>query len=475
MNMRSLFLIVLISTISIVGNAGVYVIGDFNDWAVPTKEVENGALRLSPDPNFWQVTEGHVEIDLPAGSHEFTLVYLNDETGKINSFASAITPNFVLTTVEGYDERADEWVCLQDHWHAEQPDWWTYPIMKSFTYCKKFDDIKLFKINDWGGGKIVVATAWNGYVTITSPDAPDYEPVTDKGVVYALAKVDDFDPVLIEMRYSVRDGYQTSVDLFGHKMSVIFTTEKSLNPEKSNCWGPSTQRLMHYNEVKDEEYHRFRCDFVRGGQPFEVEFDETGCVNIVGSWTDNDGMVNVYEETLGDYVAELTVDGRTWSEPAEINHETGFFEPVEVTGGDVGIMFKANTFKTGWSHEGDVKCFGKPRCDHSRLYTDEKMPEYDADKVSTGGMLPYEARFETTGSMTMTASPYYGIGYIACDGEVRRIASIEDVPYIEVEPEAIEAVDENIYYDLNGKVVVNPQHGIYLFRRGEEWKKTIIK
>lgn len=298
--------------------------------------------------------------------------------------------------------------------------------------------------------------------------APQYKPVTDDDFIYAVVKVDDYDPIILDSTYKRRNNYQTAIDVVGKKFSILFSTEKSLNPSPENCWGTSKSQKFDITLPENDSNTRLVADFINGGEPYIIEANEPGYLWLNPDWTSNEIGIRLCRHNFPQLTAEIVCDGVTRSEPVTYDATSGFSNPISVTGKDISIIFKIV------NPDGKRKYYGQEDyCDNHKLRSSGNSDDSNSVKVEISGFDPYTVKFKDVGTLTAQISKIYGYAILSYTGEILEAsASVTDIEDNTLNMTA--TPDEETYFDLSGKPVKNPGKGIFLKRKGSSFEKIVL-
>ena len=221
--------------------AKTYVIGDFNNWAVPTPSSSNGAYVLPQMANGYDRYYA-TDFTPAAGSFRFVYCTLSEEDGSPLFYGSNIPP-FTLAR------------------YPQSP----YAAADMYTYSPaayaRIEDATPIEILNWNGSgtldfefffdRMGANVIWQGCPTVEE-EVPRY----------AIITVGDNSPYVYDMG---ADG-SGFVDLrdMGCEFSVLFSTENSVNPSPENVWGAPDAEVL---ENPEGVYSRI----VKGGHPYIVK------------------------------------------------------------------------------------------------------------------------------------------------------------------------------------------------------------
>lgn len=221
--------------------AKAYVIGDFNNWAVPTPSSSNGAYVLPQMANGY---ERYYATDFTPAAGPFRFVYctLSEEDGSPLFYGSNMPPFTLARYPQSSYAASDMYISSPER-------------------CTRIEDAAPIEILNWNGSgtldfefffdRMGANVIWQGCPT-----------VEEEMPRYAIITVGDNSPYVYDMG---ADG-SGFVDLrdMGCEFSVLFSTENSVNPSPENVWGAPDAEVL---ENPEGVYSRI----VKGGHPYIVK------------------------------------------------------------------------------------------------------------------------------------------------------------------------------------------------------------
>lgn len=244
------------------GMPEVYIFGDFNNWQIPTADSDNGAIKFNDysfdKNNFYNEVGEYITID-KTQDYKFGICKFDRSNNSISYFFPESNPPFTLYSTES------EYASM------------TFPGDWSEVFDDKFCTLDL---KDYEGGECGVSLQellrtikptlriWGGTKTIITP--PD--------LLYAIIALDGQKWIkpchyLLPGYFSV-GSYITDEIFSGKEVSIIYSTEDSLDPSPESCYGlpenVNPQWIMSYLNTNK------MFPLVKGGKPFSYTFPKEG-------------------------------------------------------------------------------------------------------------------------------------------------------------------------------------------------------
>lgn len=446
----------------------ICVVGDFNDWRFPDNDSDNGAAIMRSSISEYGVETFYSSIRLPEGDSKFAIYRLDPVTYDVVYATTAYAPEFVLTDPSGDNDYPREWGDYERIFDIFKNEYIDLTICKEVSVERSnISKAVPLEIKGWIGGAIDISYLEYATIRIKSTNAPEYEPIADSHVIYAIVQSDDTPAQIIELPLYRANSYQSFVSIFGKKVSVLFSTEKSLTPAPENVWGAPDEAYLSFDEIHASDALHKRFPILRGGKPYVGEFAKYGRFEVSVNWPSGEASARCYHpRNMSAFTAAITSDGVKEIRTLETDPLTGFLPPISVEGKEVAVSFsfydKDLERDITRSHTSDP---------YLQLPTDERFPVYTYDKESNVGTEPYAATFKDRGTMTVEYSHNYGICYCRYDGEVETAAAIEEIS-INESVDTYNTANEVQYFDLMGRSIPGPQKGIYIVLKGNKTRKV---
>lgn len=325
--------------------SNTYIIGDFNNWQLPDATSDNGSFKIN-----------YLTFDL---------------VGQINQIKQNFNKGDTRIAICKYDDSKGEYAYFKSNSSYDTP----FSLYKftpgSYVYSESGEWIsssnpqsESINIMDWQGGEIaielydlyegnVISYFWNNSDIITEFPKDIYTLVEYNGTkeIFPVEDVADYT-------------YYVWGRCYGQDVSVIFTSENSLNPKPENCWGLE-KSLAEYGMDNTNRSGRFYL--VKGGEPFTYSFDEMGELFVSVNFTFSQADVSLifYDDSNKIYVVgDIENNGvaNKWLEPSQANADfyNKYFSLTETSRGvfegtyfipaldSVLPNFRFYTALTGW-------------------------------------------------------------------------------------------------------------------------------
>lgn len=464
-------------------NQVVCVVGDFNDWQLPNQESDNGAVILAGSQGV-NVSSYKGSMYLPQGDTAFALYRLDDTTYEPLAVSVALTPSFELTDESGPADYPAEYMeyCANNAADPLQYQPETYIESNGMTLYSNTerdpDLMQPFVIRNWPGGEIDISTGNDNRMQLRSDCAQAYQPVSDRNI-YAIIQIDGTPVQLAEILYLRSLHFHTYYGGYAKKLSIIFSTEKSLDPAPENRYG-APRPFYSYSSIFAPAGQT--TGMVKGGYPYVFEFEELVSFSIHADWISGRVTLTRHDNTLSDEYEIITFsDGVTNVEYTRVDPSTGFLPPIEVEGKEVSVSVKNPGTKPEYPLLYE-RYYGHNMVEDDLLNrSEERRPECDYDKFypSHRSKKPYSASFRTFGKLTVELSPLYEICYCHYDGELDEDRLL---------PAAVDSIDfdadlgtgpsinnDTEYFDLFSRKIQGPQQGPYIVKSGNKVIKMIGK
>ncbi len=421
----------------------LWLIGDFNSWALPTADNANGALSLGEPETNMSGANYFATVGVPSGAREFKIYKLdNNEAG---SYLGVDYPEFWLST---WKDTAGE-------------------LRESGAYMTLINstasDDNSIKISNWHGGelKVSVSIPYEGApnIFVNSADAPD-SPFAD-ATVYVIQEMDGEKMI---KGWNAAECYMSIMTGAGGKdCSVIITTENSLTPAPENCYGVA-QDIDLSTLLEDDGVNK-QVSLVKGGKPFSYSFKGKGYLNVFVNL--GIGVVDVNAELTEpayDSLEEIYLVGspQGWS----VSDGSIVLKPTEpgVFEGTVHMVDDPNFrfFHTlgAWTSE---NCFGASLDDFSEVYVYVNEDDWNVTDIVNHGLGNWVVQDWEEGDMQIKVDLNAWKLYLKGNGH----AGVEGVTADDSEAEVE-------YYNLQGVRVAPDASGLYIVRRGGRTEKVFM-
>lgn len=238
--------------------ADLYLIGDFNNWSVPTAANANGAIRF--DLNEAIITSNNVQLIKAfdaCDNIKVAVCRLDSSTGKCLFYHPQYEGAFTLYTYKTANGDSEiPGMNLEGEWSEDN-------VKEKYTIT----------INDWKGGNINFHASFpyngNDSMMIRGLDSVPVE--WPQNPLYLLTEVDGVKTITPSYSDYWAPVYYTILN--GQKVSVLLTTENSLTPAPENCWGIKTSLEEAGVSSPGGDY---TLQMVKGGQPLVMEYPYLG-------------------------------------------------------------------------------------------------------------------------------------------------------------------------------------------------------
>lgn len=426
----------------------IYLIGEFNNWAVPNGDELNGAVPMTP--NAEKPTIFSVNKDVAAGNSKYAFCVPATPVSKksFKIYAPQDMPGFNL-----YNNPEGEAAKL---------------VINNLKGYSKTADYPKLNLLDWAGGDVTFSfnTAYSS-CEIYSEDAPKLQ----EQDFYAVLKVDGNSVGVVPMM-TLTNGLFISTLAMGcdcKDLEMTFTTERSENPSADSIWG------IEPSKVYDGHSNNDVVRFVKGGSPYIVHLTRSGYASIKIDL--NFGIADIYS-SCPVYPAdaeELYLDGYQvgWTSPVEANAdmlikfekvEYGIFESWvdcpyrEPEYNESTMQFRFFTKLAGWTSEFSL---GSEMDDFRVIEADMESGTYTSD-IYQYGLSNWGLANWPGGRLWMQVNLLNMKLTISTESAVKEIE------------EATEG--EVSYYNLQGVKVSEPGAGLYIkVTDGKGSEKVLIK
>lgn len=425
----------------------VYLVGDFNNWQLPADNDDKGAAKFTPaqKPGYSEneyIDYFALEKTFDAGSLSFAL-YVTYSDGKSVMYGTKLPP-FTLFRRPNYD--------YEQYW----PDY--YGEIGDQGY-------HIYEVKDFSGGKL----AFECYpdeqyhqLIINIDNMPVYQ-APDK--IYAIIQIDDSTPYIQEVFDNETNNWMNYFgpwkEWCGKKLSILFTTENSINPSKEHTYGMSTNTIITGYEDK-------YLDYVQGGYPYVIENSNFSKYFLRVYLTY--GFLNLTTKEV-EIPEKIYVIGyqNGWATPSTQNESQ--FQILENTSegifeGDINcpessdMQFRFMSKLEGWASTYSI---GSGEDDFSSVPID--MNEYKDKPYKSSccmqGLGNWQLVNWAGGNLHFKYDLYSNIFSIGDTSGVSTI-SVDDIQKVE-------------YYTLQGIKVSEPQNGVYIRVVNGKSEKILIK
>lgn len=428
-----------------------YIVGDFNEWQLPTLEDSRGAVDITAKG---RVLSG--DIDLPAGNHEFA-IYTIDEYAPISlQKCIGALPDadpFKIITVEGVvfiPPVADEDGSFPDEWPTMDRK---IHLTQNVKVERGIDNIVPFKIKDWTGGSVHFEFNSNSILELSSDDAPRHDETTPDGKVYAVMTIDDGEPMLIEKWSILQYLYETYQDGLGKKISFFYTSENSTEPAPENIWGAPQPVNFSANDIAEmmtgKDFATYETELCKGGYP--ISFDSDSILNFAffTDWAFGN-MRCAFQKSIEPEIEALVYrDGADEAEHISCtpNPDDNYAIDLEVYGKNLEISFLYN----------GSECYKLDDWGYPQYPNIQNDGYWTSGRIATAGDMinlynPIKVNFEDYGKVEIKLYPRHYRAYY--HAEESAPSAINEI--------TVSANSAYRYFNLQGQQMSNPSKGIYI-------------
>lgn len=441
----------------------IYIIGNFNNWRLPDSTSENGAIKST--------------YRNPSYVEQFYTVVRDFQSGDISMAVCKYNEN-----TKGYEylKLDSDFDCPFTLYKLSDNDYKSMGVKGNWVQSSDPESLSI-NVKDWNGGNISmnIYDLYRGTTEIYFYNASDV--VTEfPSEIYILLEYDGVKEIV-----SVNDIesylFTSWAYCYGNEVSIIFTSENSLNPKSENCWGLE-KPLAEYG--LDRANRDARLFLVKGGYPFSYKFNGSGELTVVVDFSFSQANVNLAfysDEPSAMYVVgEVENNGiaNGWREPSESNADfynqyfkldetsTGVFEGtyyIPAKGNDLP-NFRFYSALTGWDGGASV---GSVWNDFNNIQVNLEAGEA-VTTIVTGGK----------GNWSPVVGTNWVSNYVHMTVDTNNLTLTLEIvdenmggsPEIESESDSSEC-----WYNLQGMRVDRPQSGMYILVKDGKSSVRILK
>lgn len=439
-----------------------YIVGNFNNWQLPSDDNLNGAIKLTFNQDIYDTyavaSFNAAHLTFPSGDVEFEIYYKEKKESRTwNHIIGTEFPPITLYSNNPYNQG--------------------YYSISNLTHTFGTGELSVI------GKNPVVIRNWDtnstldiyyyfdrGEISLIAQNAPQVKIPEN---LYAIVTIDDNDPVIVE-------------DLFyaggkGKKISVLFSTEKSINPKAENVYGIDDQSFA----FDTKRYY----SMIQGGKPVIREFSNYGQAYCSINWANSVITSDGEEIATGNSPEVLYIIGNVSVE----GYNYSFISPSESNRDLFEKYFKFDKIEDG-VFEGTF--YVSPSKEMNSINSDDASQFRFVYKLCgwTGGdghigaglrdfyCVPFEFSdtWSYTGNLYMDGLSNWGIlnwggGYV----KMRVNTNDRTVFFVDCDGASIETIrvdaDSNVrYFDLYGREVSNPEKGLFIKVSNNHSEKILI-
>ena len=427
----------------------LYLIGEFNNWQIPTSGSPNGAITIPLGENYYYLNR----FNLPAGQASFYIVSLDPETYVPTIWGhQAPFPPFKIYQMEG------------------DPQYTGTVSMTAYSQAKY--SVCPFTIADFKGGEVQIVAFMNRgegdafQINIHDYNAPFFD---IPNPIYGVYDTGDGESDVLSLPVDKENMYKNYIWSTGSDVQIFFSSQESLKYDPSYCWGVETDIATNqmsgiYSIVKGGKPIRFNfadMDYKRGRVMAEVDWN-LGIVavsvtpDIVSSYPDEvylSGTFNDWAYQPNDYLLKAvdnpeieTGTGRDYKGVFEIKDNDSRFRFFVTNGVNMASLGPAYNLE-----EETISFASNPDAPV------ESMVNRDAYGV-------WVLSDWTPGKLEINLS-------LRESGDYVIFRRLNDSAIREIENDFAKPV----YFNLQGIKVDNPTEGVYIKVQGAMREKVILK
>lgn len=441
--------------------AKAYVIGDFNNWAVPTVSSDNGAYVL---PRLAEDFERYYATDFTPAAGSFRYVYctLSGEGGSPVFYGSTVPPFTLTREPESTYNGASYYI-------------------PSLRVCSRLEDATPIELLNWNGsGTLAFEMMFDAETAdVYWYGAPEWKEEMPR---YAIVKIGAEAPYVVDMVEAGSDNFVSFTDA-GREVSVLFSEENSIDPAPQNVWGAPEDMVF---ENPDFAYARI----VQGGKPYVIKCKrdiEYGSVGI--RWGNklvylNARLTPSFEDADMVFMNGYMVGESGWVSPSKNNKDEfadyqltktahGIFEgtfyfpeAANANNGEPTSQFRFFTGFRGWTSETSIGSFSED------FYCE--MVEFDSN-----GEYTYPLVIHGLGNWGLGT---WGEGGSWEGGWLKVTVNLLDnmLTLKKTENGAVEGITDDTdaparWFNLQGVEVQNPSNGLYIRKTSKGSSKVLLR
>ena len=281
--------------------SNIYIIGDFNNWQLPDAASDNGSVKLNYFTFSLTAQSYHIEKNFNKGDISIAICKYDESTGEYGYYKP--TTNDLPFTLYQFASGTNTY----SYAYSQRGEWISTSDPKSLS----------MNIMDWQGGEIEmqIYDQYDGNVT---PYFINHSNIKTEfpSEMYVLTEQNGIKEI-----NPVETSYYAWANCPGKDVSILFTSENSLNPKPENCWGLE-KSLEEYGF--DNTHSSGDLFLVRGGKPFSYSFNGTGNLYVYVNFYISQANINLTFKDDSDnlyVVGDVENDGvaNKWLEPSQSN------------------------------------------------------------------------------------------------------------------------------------------------------------
>lgn len=426
----------------------LYLVGEFNDWQLPTLDNLNGAYTIPLGINYYYAEK----FEIPQDQASFYIVSLDPETGEATKWGHlAPFPPFKI------------------YYNLDEDN----PCMVRMTaFSQKKYDVVPFTIADFQGGEVqIVAFMTSGeedsfQIFIYDYNAPWFD---IPNPVYGIYDTGDGESDILSLPVDKEHGYFNYIWSRGSDIQMFFSSKESLQYDPSNCWGVTTDI--------DPNTGSGMYSLVKGGKPIRINFADTeylkGVVLAEVDWKVGIVNITVTPDIVSTYPDDVYLSGsfNNWSyQPNDWVLKAVDNPDIEAgTGRDYKGVFEIKDnnsrfrfFVTKDGYRADLSPSYILNEDNISFASDPDAPiESVVDREAYG---VWVLRDWTPGKLEINL-------HLRESGDYVIFRRLNDSAIHDIETD----LSKPVYYNLQGIEVEEPTSGVYIKAQGSKREKVILK
>lgn len=258
----------------------LYIIGNFNSWALPTVSSANGAIKVTDYISY--TTSGIIESQqLDFEKQEvisFGICQFDSNTGNYSFFTPNENLPFTLYSAKA-NNNGDEFI--RQGSRSMSGAWDTLNEKDKYSMTLK----------DWQGGKfglridIPFDESRLSECLVYAEDTPF---ITKPESMYYILDSDGDKSCYNSSEFNLYDYVNASVS--GKNVSIVLSSEESINPNPENCWG--IEDSLEETGLDNNNTHT-RISIVKGGKPLSWNFPDEGTLEISFDYLTSTAEINL--------------------------------------------------------------------------------------------------------------------------------------------------------------------------------------
>lgn len=438
----------------------IYIIGDFNNWQLPDASSDNGSVKLNYFTFDLIGQTYQIHKNFNKGDISIAICKYDESTGEYGYFNP--TTNDLPFTLYQFRTGSSTF----SYAYSQMGEWISTSDPQSLT----------INIMDWQGGEIglEIYDQYDGNVRAYFNNWSDI--ITEfPSEIYVLTEhngIKEINPV--------ETSYYAWVNCPGKEVSILFTSENSLNPKPENCWGLE-KSLEEFGF--DNTHSSGNLFLVRGGKPISYSFNGTGNLYVDANFYISQAFINLTFKDDSDnlyVVGDVENDGvaNKWLEPSQSNADIynkyfklsetapGVFEGIyyipEIENALPNFRFYYDL--TGWDGGASM---GSGLYDFTNMEVnlDEGPVDLDITIGGKGNWSPMLGSSWQSNYVKMTVDTNWNKLTLEVVNDVP-----SEVPELENDLNTSEC-----WYNLQGIKVERPQTGIYIYVKDGKSSVRILK